>query len=140
MPAIRDLNELKKCLNQKGPLAELLNPQDFASEGLVADQLARKFKEDLNPTQMRKVFHTFKRIERNLKGKGDDEPLSDKLQAEISLLGPDLAYAAGRGLLPKSFYGLLKLCLAGEKMQTVGDFRRLTQLLNAILAYQKYYS
>jgi CRISPR/Cas system CSM-associated protein Csm2 small subunit len=31
------------------------------------------------------------------------------------------------------------LCLKPDKMKSVGDFRRLTQLLTAILAYQKYY-
>lgn len=139
MPAMHDLSSLKEHLRKKERLAELLAPQDFAPEGLVADKMARQFKDRLKPTQMRKVFHTFKRIERGLKGKKDDEQLSAELLAEISLLGPELAYAVGRELIPEDFYELLKTCLHREKMQTVGDFRVLTQLLTAILAYQKYY-
>ncbi len=140
MPAIETLDDLKDRLSQAGALAELLNPQDFAPEGLVADKIAKQFKDKLKPTQMRKVFHTFKQIERGLKGQKGEAELEPALRAEISLLGPNLAYAAGRGLLPKPFYNVLKLCLSQEKMQTVADFRRLTELLTAILAYQKYYA
>lgn len=136
---IQTLVELERRLQESGTLASLLSPQDFASEGLVADQAAKELKDKLNPTQMRKVFHTFKQIERGLRGKADTEQLSANLQAEISLISPNLAYAAGRGLLPKPFYNVLKLCLKPGKMQSVADFRRLTQLLTAILAYQKYY-
>lgn len=139
MAAIRTIKELEERLKQSGPLATVLSPQDFASEGLVADTVAKEFKNDLNPTQMRKVFHSFKQIERTLKGKPDESPLTDSLRAEISLLTPNLAYAAGRGLLPKPFYNVLKLCLRQEKLQSVADFRRLTQLITAILAYQKYH-
>ncbi len=140
MTAIQDLRGLENCLRQAGSLATLLDPQDFAPEGAVADTLAQQFKNDLKPTQMRKVFHTFKRIEHDLRGKGDDEALEQREFAKISLLAPNLAYAAGRDLLPKPFYNVLKLCLTRDKMQTVADFRRLTQLLTAILAYQKYYA
>jgi len=138
MSSISDLDSLMKHLREKGQLATQLSPQDFAPEDSVAYKMARQFK-DMNPTQMRKVFHTFKRIERSLKGKRDADQLSDELLAEISLLGPELAYAVGRELIPKEFYTLLKTCLHRDKMQTVGDFRVLTQLLTAILAYQKYY-
>lgn len=140
MPELSDLNSLKVCLRQQGKLADLLAPADFAPEGLVADHLARDFKDKLNATQMRKVFHTIKRIERGLKGKLKEQPLGAEERSEISLLSPSLAYAVGRELLPKDFYDLMKTCLASDKMQTVEDFRRLTQLLTAILAYQKYHS
>ncbi|MBN1220827.1 MAG: type III-A CRISPR-associated protein Csm2 [Anaerolineae bacterium] len=129
----------KKLKDEKGPLSAILSPQDFADEGAVADVMAQKFKKDLNPTQMRKVFHAFKQIERKLKGKPDGDNL-DGFRAEISLITPNLAYAVGRKLMPPEFYDVLKLCLKPDKLQTVGDFRRLTEFLTAILAYQKYYS
>jgi CRISPR-associated protein Csm2 len=139
MSTIQNLQDLEQRLQKEGTLAALLNPQDFAPEGMVADSIAQQYKAELKPTQMRKVFHTFKKIEIGLKPKRDEDPLDAKQMAEISLLVPNLAYAAGRDLLPKPFYNVLKLCLSSGKMQTVADFRRLTQLLTAILAYQKYY-
>ena len=139
MPTIRDLQGLEDRLKEQGTLSELLDPQDFAPEGMVADKIAQQFKDKLKPTQMRKVFHTLKRIERNMRGKQDNDPLDPRQRTEINLLFPNLAYAVGRELLPRPFYNVLKLCLSADKMKTVADFRRLTQLLTAILAYQKYY-
>jgi len=139
MPTIRDLQGLENRLKGQGTLSELLDPQDFAPEGMAADAIAQQLKGKLKPTQMRKVFHTIKRIERNMRGKRDSDSLDSKQRAEISLLSPNLVYAVGRDLLPESFYNVLKLCLREDKMKTVADFRRLTQLLTAILAYQKYY-
>lgn len=137
---INNIDQLNQRLNQTGTLSGLLKPEDFAGEGMVADQMARKFKSDLNPTQMRKVFHAFKQIERKLKTRNDDEDIDESLRAEITLLVPNLAYAVGRKLLPKEFYNVLKSSLHASKLQKVRDFRRLNQLLTAILAYQKYYS
>ena len=139
MAAIHNLDELKGKLNQPGTLSQLLTPQDFAAEGLVAETMAKSFKGKLKPTQMRKVFHSFKQIERRLRASKDEEAIRPELQAEISLQVPNLAYAVGRELLPKDFYDVLKLCLHQEKIKTAADVRRLNQLLTAILAYQKYY-
>lgn len=137
---IKDIDQLNQRLNQAGTLSELLKPEEFAGENMVANHMAKKFKNDLNPTQMRKVFHAFKQIERKLKTRNDDDDIDENLRAEITLLIPNLAYAVGRKLLPKEFYNILKSGLHASKLRKVRDFRRLNQLLTAILAYQKYYS
>jgi CRISPR-associated protein Csm2 len=140
MAGLTTLDDLTRLLQQPKPLAELLKPQDFASEGLVADTLARKFKDSLKPTQLRKVFHTFKRLQQQLlTARSSTTELTEDFRAKLSLLTPDLAYAVGRELVPKEFYDLLKLCLSPQKMRTVADFQRLVEFLSAVLAYQKYH-
>ena len=138
---IETLEALNEVLEAgEDSLAHLITPQDFAPKGAVADQMAKNNLKGLNPTQLRKVFHAFKKIERNLRTKQDREPIDADTRAEISLIGPNMAYAVGRRLLPSNFYQLVKTCLTEDKLQTVGDFRRLIQLLSAILAYQKYHA
>jgi CRISPR-associated protein Csm2 len=114
-------------------LAEL-DPKDFAEEQGYADVLAQAFGGTLKPTQLRKVFHSLKRIDLGLKGKPADTALD---RAEVNRLIPELAYALGRQLIPREFYALMKACLGHQRMQTVGDFRRAMQFLTAILAYHK---
>ncbi len=64
---------------------------------------------------------------------------SQKNKIEVRLLVPELAYARGRDLIPQKFYDLMRRCLSDPKLQTVGDFRRLAELLTALLAYHKYH-
>lgn len=111
-----------------------LDPKDFAEEGGYAHVLAREFGGTLKPTQLRKIFHSLKRIDLGLKGKPADASLD---RGEVNRLIPELAYALGRQLIPRDFYNLMKACLGHQRMQTVGDFRRAMALLTAVLAYQK---
>lgn len=129
------LNELSK----QGTLTDLMPIEEFAEPEQLADQLAREFRTSLKPTQLRKVFHTIKAIERRFKGRGDSEPLNSQDKMSIRLLIPELAYARGRELLPTKFYELMRHCLSENKLKTVGDFRRLAQFLTALLAYHKYH-
>jgi CRISPR-associated protein Csm2 len=111
-----------------------LDPGEFAEEGGYAHILAREFGGTLKPTQLRKVFHSLKRIDLGLKGKSADAALD---RTEVNRIIPELAYALGRQLIPRDFYNLMKACLGHQRMQTVGDFRRAMELLTAVLAYQK---
>ena len=136
---MRTVNELKQRLQQKGTLTRLLTPDDFASENQVAAKIAYDHKNDLKPNQTRRIFHTIKRIEQRTRRKTDDDLLTDKYRLDLTLLSPELAYAVGRDLIPREFYEVLKLCLHKDKMQTVGDLRRLEQFVSAVVAYQKFY-
>jgi len=129
------LSELEK----QGSLAVLLPIEEFAEQGKLADQLAGEFRSSLKPTQLRKVFHAIKAIERRFKGKDGQKPLGQEDKIAIRLLVPELAYARGRDLIPQKFYELMRRCLSDQKLQTVGDFQRLAQLLTALLAYHKYH-
>jgi CRISPR-associated protein Csm2 len=129
------LNELDK----QGTLTTLLPIEELSEPEQLADQLAGEFRASLKPTQLRKVFHAIKAIERRFKGEDDDKQLDSDDKLAIRLLLPELAYARGRDLIPQKFYELMRRCLSEKKVQTVGDFRRLAQLLTALLAYHKYH-
>ena len=124
-------------LQREGSFSELLRIEDFAGENKVADQLAQEFRKTLKPTQLRRIFHAIKEVERGSKGKKGDEELQDK--SKIYRLLPELAFAKGRNLIPKRFYKLMSISLGPEKLKTVEDLRVLVELLTAILAYHKYH-
>jgi CRISPR-associated protein Csm2 len=126
-------------LDKDGPLTTLLPFEEFAGPEQLADQLAQEFLTSLKPTQLRKTFHTIKAIERQFKADNDSKPLDSHDKVRMRLLVPELAYARGRDLIPKRFYELMRRCLSDQKLQTVGDLRRLSELLTALLAYHKYH-
>ncbi len=136
---MQTVNELKRQLSQSGTLTKLLKPEEFALEGQVAADIAQRYKDELKPNQARRIFYTFKEIDRNTRHASAEDDLSDDDRMRLTLLMPELAYAVGRDLIPREFYEVLRLCLQRDKLQTVGDLRRLVQFLSAVLAYQKFY-
>lgn len=136
--ALRSENILSE-LEKRGTLEALLPIEEFAEQGKLADQLAEEFRTTLKPTQLRKIFHEIKAIEGRFRGKKGSIPIDSESKMEIRLLIPELAYARGRDLIPQKFYELIRRCLSDQKLQTVADFRRLSQLLTALLAYHKYH-
>ncbi len=143
MPVTLNKANLLDELRKPGTLSQLLPPEAFAEPEQVAAQLAEGFVRDrraeLKPTQLRKIFSAIKARERVLRGRSDDQALDASARRDMRLLIPELAYARGRELIPQGFYDLMKLCLSGDKLQTVGDLKRLVEFLTAILAYHKYY-
>ncbi len=135
---MKTISDLKRQLNQAGTLSTLLKPGEFAGEDQVAAYIAQRYKDDLKPNQTRRIFHTFKEIDRLTQHDEDNEDISE-YRTQLTMLSPELAYAVGRGLIPQEFYEILQICLRKDKLETVGDLRRLVQFLSAILAYQKYY-
>lgn len=120
-----------------------LTPEEFAPIGGDAYVVATKKEEGkdkrrLKITQLRKLFAEIKRLEQEVKGKRDDEPLTEEFYNKLWLLQPELAYARGRDLVDKSFFELMRVSLSENKLKTVGDFRRFAQFLTAIVAYSKY--
>lgn len=115
-----------------------LKAEDFAPEGGYADKVAQSCRE-MKTAQLRKFFDTMRKVERDLKRKKWEE-----VEGEFLMLEPRLAAAVARGLVPSEFYELMKVCI--EKLRGAGDegkirkgFERLTQFLEAIVAYHKYY-
>jgi CRISPR type III-A-associated protein Csm2 len=127
------LEEIKKLSSMSA-----LDPAQFGEEGGLADSLVldENFRKELKPTQLRKVFDELKSIYRRVKGK-DEEKFERK---EVSKLLTMLAYSCGRGLIPKDFYDIMKMCLSKEKLQTVEDFLRFHDYFEAIIAFHKYRS
>jgi CRISPR-associated protein Csm2 len=118
-------------------LSQVLQVQDFAGTGDLADRLAQGYGKRLKATQLRRLFHTIKDIERGLPR--EDRELTTGELTEILPLLPELAYARGRDLIPQDFYELMRACMGTSKLKRVADFRRLTRFLEAILGYHKYY-
>lgn len=111
-----------------------LRVEEFAEEGELADSSAQGFGDKLKPTQLRKVFHTLKSLQREVERDKEFD------RSKVIRLMPTLAYASGRGLIPEDFYKLLKLCTSREKLKTADDFTKLVEFLEAILAFHKYRS
>jgi CRISPR type III-A-associated protein Csm2 len=115
------------------PSMAALQPEDYAEKGGWADIVVNTG-ETLKATQLRKVFHYIKDLKREFQ-KSDDSFNRSK----VALLMPSLAYAQGRGHLPRDFYDLLTVCFGQEKCKTAADFESAANFLEAILAYHKYY-
>jgi CRISPR-associated protein Csm2 len=138
----RVINQLEKL-----PTMSALERRDFADEGGYADEVVRAFgenqegrvskdriKDALKPTQLRKVFHALKAVQVKVKRTGKFD------RGDILRITPELAYATGRGLLPRDFYQLVKTCTSPERLKSADDFLKAFELLEAILAYHKYRS
>jgi len=130
-------NVVSQLERRSDSLSSILHVKDFAGTGELADQLAQSYGGALKATQLRRLFHAIKDIERRLPR--DDRQLNDDELTEILPLIPALAYARGRDLIPQEFYALMRVCMDSTRLRTVADFRLLTRLLEAILGYHKYY-
>ncbi len=139
MPTLTAENIVTELKARKQPLAQILDLEDFAEPGKLADGLAQEFRGELKPTQLRKVFAGIKDIARGMKGRTASDTLTKEDRSRILPLVPALAYARGRELIPEKFYNLMSTCLSNAKLNTVGDFQRLDEFLTAILAYQKFH-
>ncbi len=114
-----------------------LDPKDFCEEEGLADSLAQRFgKEALKPTQLRKVFHPLKAMRRDVERelKSEEDRKRPFQRTEVIKLMPTLAYASGRGLIPKDFYDIMRTCVSAQKIKTNDDFIRLAEFVEAILA------
>ncbi|MDZ7379261.1 MAG: type III-A CRISPR-associated protein Csm2 [candidate division KSB1 bacterium] len=140
MSDLKPENVVERLKGHPGSLAEALRVEDFAEPGKLAEGLVKQYKDDLKAAQLRRFFHTIKNIERRMRGRSEDAPLTGEDREDVLRLLPELAYARGRNLIPGNFYELMKTCLGSEKLKTVKDFRRLAAFLTAILAYHKLYS
>jgi CRISPR type III-A-associated protein Csm2 len=127
-----DIEEVKRRLKEIDKLRNL-KAEDYAIENGLADQIASAKKEKF--TQIRKFFGHIKKIESTkIKGRKDDEKISKE---DIYILMPELAYNYGRNVISKEFYEIMKICLTGNKIESVADFKKFIDFLSAIIAYRK---
>lgn len=135
MASFKSMNDVKNHLERLNSLSDL-KPEDYALEGGIADKIAQQSGE-MKFTQLRKFFGHIKKIEREeKKGKGRIDSDSFDL-TKLYLLMPELVYAYGRQLITKDFYDVMKICLGPDKIKEVADFKRLVELLTAVIAYHK---
>lgn len=134
MPNFNSMGDVKKHLEQLKELSAL-KPEDYAlEEGGIANTIAKSG--DMKFTQIRKFFSQIKRIETTeLRKKKDTDPIDP---TKLYMLMPELAYGVGRKVIDKEFYEVMKICLGGNKIQKVADFKRFVELLTAVIAYRKF--
>lgn len=110
--------------------------EDFAKADGWADIIAKELGGKMKTNQLRKVFNAIKLMDQKVKGKKEEELFNDP---DLYMLMPQLAYAKARKLIDDGFYELVKAVI-NEKIKDVGDFKRFTQFMTAIVAYHKQYS
>jgi len=144
-----EIKALIQKVNEPGFTFSKLKPEDYAPlERFAYNVAVRKTqtknggKEELEVrikiTQLRKFFAEVKRLERGLKGRGENQALDESFYAKLYLLHPLLAYAKGRKLIDDDFFKLMRSSLTREKLRTVKDFLTFSDFLTAVLAYSKY--
>jgi CRISPR-associated protein Csm2 len=130
------VQEVKSKLQNLDSMSDL-SYEDFCEENKYAHSLAQRWKGELKPTQLRKVFNQLKDQKKEVQKRDVKEVFDRK---NIIKLMPMLAYACGRDLIPKDFYDIMKICLSKEKLKTNKDFILLVEFIEAILAFHKYES
>lgn len=126
---------IKKCKN----LAEI-SVEEIAKEDGIAEKLAKNFRGGLKTTQLRKFFDSIVTNEENLKTRG-----WKSIESDFFMIRPNLAYAKGRRLIPDQFYRVTALCLdrvspeGSTEEQKKENYGRFVELLQALVAYSKYY-
>lgn len=116
------------------PNMAALDVKDYAEEEGLADSLVSAIGRDLKPTQLRKIFHYVKDLQREYQ----DNPQVKFDRTKVAILMPSMAYAVGRKLIPADFYELMKTIFGSQKCQTREDFNSAANFLEAVMAYHKY--
>ena len=113
--------------------------EDFVKFDGDADNITKEEKNnDIKTSQLRKFFAAVKEIEMYVK---DKRVWDDKAKMDFYLLMPKLAYANGRDVISNRFFKLMKITMekvgSGNKEDTLDDFLRFVQFLEAIVAFFK---
>lgn len=135
-----DVFAIKKQIKDLSRMQNL-KIEDFAPQEGIAYKLADSFGDDLNSTQLRKFFATIKNTYLQARRKSRDSNstnLSVDIRSQLLLMLPTLAYAKARKLLPDDFYEIVRFCLSQERLQDFNDLERVSQFMEAIVAYHKY--
>jgi CRISPR-associated protein Csm2 len=115
---------------------------DYNIRELVTDaeEIGRKLKDGrLETNQVRKFLDAINRIKAELLdevGSEDkDEARFKKIEVDIVLLKPKLAYAAARQAAAKPLQEVLDVAI--DRVESMNDFKRLVQFVESIVAYHK---
>ncbi|NJO57813.1 MAG: type III-A CRISPR-associated protein Csm2 [Richelia sp. RM2_1_2] len=119
---VKTINDLKDGLKTY-PIRELVKH---------AEQFGPYLKQQrLETNQVRKFLDAVNRLKADLGETGD----FTKIETEVVLLKPKLAYAAARQRAAKPLGDVMSVAI--DKVHSKEDFERLVQLLESIIAYHK---
>jgi CRISPR-associated protein Csm2 len=115
---------------------------DYNIRELVTDaeEIGQKLKDGkLETNQVRKFLDAINRIKAELLDEVDKEDKDDdrfkKIEVDIVLLKPKLAYAAARQAAAKPLQEVLDVAI--DRVGSMNDFKRLVQFVESIIAYHK---
>ncbi len=119
---VKTINDLKDGLKTY-PIRELVKH---------AEQFGPYLKQQrLETNQVRKFLDAVNRLKADLGETGD----FSKIETEVVLLKPKLAYAAARQRAAKPLGDVMSKAI--DKVHSKEDFERLVQLLESVIAYHK---
>lgn len=135
----REDSEIQEIVTRINGLSNFsdLPTKDFAKEGGYADLLARKWRNSLKTSQLRKFFAAIKDL-----AKEDSWP---SIEDRFHLLLPQMAYAKGRDLIPGGFLTIMKSCMkkvdvGADDEKRVENYKTMVKFVESIVAYHKYYN
>ena len=118
-----------------------ISTKEYADVGGYADKIAKRHKNDLKTTQLRKFFGVVKSFEH--KNKWED------VEVEFYLLKPKLAAARGRKvggkpLIPLDFYNVVMKMMekvdVGSENDKIENLEVFINFFEAIVAYHRFYN
>lgn len=123
-------------------IKKLANFSDYHIRELVTDaeEIGRRLKDGrLETNQVRKFLDAINRIKAELLDEVDAEDKDNerfkKIEVDIVLLKPKLAYAAARQSAAKPLQEVLDIAI--DRVGSMDDFKRLVQFVESIVAYHK---
>jgi CRISPR-associated protein Csm2 len=123
-------------------IKKLAKFSDYNIRELVTDaeEIGRRLKDGkLETNQVRKFLDAINRIKAELLDEVDAEDKDDerfkKIEVDIVLLKPKLAYAAARQAAAKPLQEVLDVAI--DRVGSMDDFKRLVQFVESIVAYHK---
>ncbi|MEC4813692.1 MAG: type III-A CRISPR-associated protein Csm2 [Scytonema sp. PMC 1069.18] len=128
-PSTNIVEEIIKTINN---LKDGLKAYPIRTLVKHAEELGPYLKrEKLETNQVRKFLDAINRLKADLAEKGD----FSKIETEVVLLKPKLAYAAARQKAAKPLGEVMSAAI--DKVYSNEDFERLVQLIESIIAYHK---
>ena len=110
----------------------------------VAESIGQHLAKSVTTSQIRNIFGTARMIEQEVKTLEDDKPLPIRVQRDLQMLRPKLAYQYGRIQKRDEKEGMGALTgILSEAIALVGSdvrrFRNFMDFFEAILAYHRRY-
>ena len=110
----------------------------------TAEKIGEALANDVTTSQIRNIFGTVRMIEQEVKTLEDDKPLPIRVQRDLQMLRPKLAYQYGRIQKHNEKEGMGALTgILSEAIALVGSdvrrFRNFMDFFEAILAYHRRY-
>ncbi|MBE9238781.1 type III-A CRISPR-associated protein Csm2 [Anabaena aphanizomenioides LEGE 00250] len=137
------VQEIKDCIQQSNylkdyPIRTLVTQANFLGYHLKEQKLEtnqiRKFLDAIN--QIKYILALDDEKIKNAKTEEEQEKLRfNKIETEIVLLKPKLAYAAARQKAVKPLNEVMIVAI--DRVKTTQDFYRLVQFIESIIAYHK---